>query len=182
MCEFTEIPHFCIIARHNILKIMIIIIIIIIIIYQNFTYNVRARESSLSKAKQNDIPRIRKEKNPSRGPLHLCQLLQRHAVLMGCEQSAPGVLGVVWIAQAARRAVLLQSRSRTSSRPQPCKCIILYVCGYCGRHLPCAASCMSGVRSGGAGAAEKKKLALFLALPIVLLPPFVCQPRTAQHG
>ena len=51
------------------MKIMkIIIIIIITIIYQNFTYNVRARESSLSKAKQNDIPRIRKEKNPSRGP------------------------------------------------------------------------------------------------------------------
>jgi len=135
----------------------------------------------LSKAKQNDIPRIRTEKNPgrvpvfARDPYHLCQLPQRHAVLMGCEQSALGVLCVIWIVQAARRDVLLPSRSRTISRPQPCKFIILYVCGYCGRHLPCGAPCMSGVRSGGAGAAEKKKLALFLAPPIVLLPPFVCR-------
>jgi len=67
MCEFTKIPHFCIIARQNILKIMKIIITII---YQNFTYNVRARESSLSKAKQNDIPRIRKGEKPPAGDLY----------------------------------------------------------------------------------------------------------------
>jgi len=40
MCELTEIPHFCIIARHNILKMMKIVIMIII--HQKFTYNVRA--------------------------------------------------------------------------------------------------------------------------------------------
>ena len=101
---------------------------------------------------------------------------------IGCEQSAPGVLRVAWIVQAARYTVLLSSCSRTISRPQPCTCVIIGTRVNGGGDLPGAACCMPRRSKRGVGTEERKEPSLFLTQPIVLLPPFACQPRTSQHG
>ena len=76
-------------------------------------------------------------------PMHLCQLPLRHAVPIGCEQSALGVLRVAWIMQEARHTVLLLSRSHTISWPQPYTFIIICMRGNGRGDLPGAACCVS---------------------------------------
>ena len=83
--------------------------------------------------------------------MHLFQPPLRHAVPIGCEQSAPGVLNVAWIVQAARYTVLLPSCSRTISWPQPCTCIIIGMRVNGGGDLPGAACCIPRRSKRGRG-------------------------------
>ena len=145
----------------------------------------------MSQAKQNDTPSRKKErKNPGRGPvfardpLYLCQLPQKHAVPTGLSK-------VRW-----RCCVLSGLYSRCDApccrRPAlarfPCHipalvlvslslCVCVCVCVNVSRaHTVCctwygpAVEVVVQVRQRGRN---------LLAPPIVLLPPFICQP---QHG
>ena len=80
-CRVHRISHFCILFR-----------LILNNNYNNFCkFYIQCDNwegPCLSNARQNGIPRRKKEKNPGRGPvfardLHLCQLPQGHAVHMG---------------------------------------------------------------------------------------------------